>query len=199
MKTLRTFLLIFLLGFFLWKPNLSYSHEDEPPEDPPPYETPEFEDKPGGWFIGVDQGILFFVGESESLFSAQYFSSFYGGYSVQGIVGPMIKMSQAFGSLDHFSSPTTYFFMFEGGLRITPMKTMVSPFIEGSAGFYVLNFTDFGSPTNNDTNFTFSVGGGLEVAFGASRLTLGSTYRGFINSGQDLRSVTVTLGYGFQF
>ncbi|MFO1462931.1 MAG: outer membrane beta-barrel protein [bacterium] len=152
-----------------------------------------------GWFIGSDQGVLFFVGTGGNFMGPQYYGSVFGGYNVRGIVQPMLRIAQAIGSTDGFINATTFFFMMDGGFRITPIRTKFRPFFIGTVGFYHLDFNDFGFPMQDDTNFTFTAGGGLEYKFGASRLNVSSEYRGFINDGMDLRGVQVTLGYAFQF
>ncbi|MCE9625269.1 MAG: outer membrane beta-barrel protein, partial [Deltaproteobacteria bacterium] len=86
-----------------------------------------------------------------------------------------------------------------GGVRVTPLKTKFRPYFIGTVGFYHLDFNDFLSPIADDSNLTFTGGGGIEYEFGSSRIGLGSEYRGFINDGLDLRSVQVTFGYTFQF
>ncbi|HEX5033258.1 MAG TPA: hypothetical protein VFW62_02145, partial [bacterium] len=37
-----------------------------------------------GWFIGSDQGILFFVGTSDDFMGPQYYFTFFGGYNFKG-------------------------------------------------------------------------------------------------------------------
>ncbi len=152
-----------------------------------------------GWFIGSDQGVLFFVGTSGNFMDLQYYGSVFGGYNFRGIVQPLMRLSQAIGSTDGFFDATTFFFMLEGGLKITPIRTKFRPFFIGTVGFYHLDFNDFGSPIFDDTNFTFTAGGGLEYKFSSSRINVSSEYRGMINDGLDLRGVQVTLGYAFQF
>ncbi|KAB2841142.1 porin family protein [bacterium] len=152
-----------------------------------------------GWFIGSDQGVLFFVGTSGNFMDLQYYGSVYGGYNFRGIVQPLMRLSQAIGSTDGFFNATTFFFMLEGGLKITPIRYKFRPFFIGTVGFYHLDFNDFGSPIFDDTNFTFTAGGGLEYKFSSSRINVSSEYRGMINDGLDLRGVQVTLGYAFQF
>ncbi|MDL1872203.1 porin family protein [Deltaproteobacteria bacterium PRO3] len=152
-----------------------------------------------GWFIGSDQGVLFFVGTSGNFMDLQYYGSVYGGYNFRGIVQPLMRLSQAIGSTEGFFNATTFFFMLEGGLKITPIRTKFRPFFIGTVGFYHLDFNDFGSPIFDDTNFTFTAGGGLEYKFSSSRINVSSEYRGMINDGLDLRGVQVTLGYAFQF
>jgi len=152
-----------------------------------------------GWFIGSDQGVLFFVGNGDNLFGPQYYFTIFGGYNFKGWFQPMVRIAQAIGGTNTFFSTSTFFFMMEGGLRFTPIRTKVRPYFFGTAGFYVLSFDDFGFPVFSDTNFTYDTGGGIEVKFGPSRIGVGAGYRGFVNSGMNLHSVEVTLGYTFQF
>ena len=129
----------------------------------------------------------------------QYYGTIYGGYNIEGYFQPMIRIGQAIGSLNGFFQPTTYFFIFEGGFRATPIRTKVRPIFLGTAGFYVLDFTQFGSPVQTGVNFTFAGGGGLEVSFGHSHLDIIASYRGFTNRGPYLQGMEVTLGYTYQF
>ncbi len=177
---------------------LQAQEEGAPAPNPPPTYGSEKDDG-GGWFIGSDQGVLFFVGDSSNFVGAQYYGTEYGGYNVKGWFQPILRLGQALGSLNQFGNPTTFFFILEGGMRFTPIHTKVRPYFLGTGGMYVLNFSNFGSPVRDDTNFTFSGGGGLEVALGPSRIIVGSAYRGFINDGRNLKSVEVTVGYAFQF
>ena len=168
---------------------------------PPPQQQQQRVDyeKKGGWFIGSDQGILFFVGDSSDFMGPQYYFTFFGGYNFGGWISPMLRMAQAIGSARGFFDPTTFFFMLEGGVKITPLRTAFRPYIEGLLGFYLLDYSDFGFPIQDDVNFTFATGGGVEYVFGASTIGVGSSYRGMINDGLDMRGVQVTLGYSFQF
>lgn len=162
-------------------------YDDTPPE------------KRSGWFLGSDQGILFFVGDSADVLNSQYFGTLFGGYSVKGYFQPFFSIGQAIGSLDGFNA-TTFFFIFEGGARFTPLRTKVRPFFTGTLGVYILDFSTFpGVFLSNGANFTYSGGGGLAVSFGRSNLELKGSYRGFRNTGGDLQGVSVTLGYFFQF
>lgn len=157
------------------------------------------QDNPSGWFLGTDQGILFFTGDSDRFVNAQYYGTIYGGYNINGYFQPMLRIGQAIGSMSSFGNPTSFWFIMEGGFRATPLRTMVRPYFMGTAGFYVLSYDQFANPVAEGVNFTFSGGGGLEVAFGHSALTVGGAYRGFTNSGPYLNSVEITLGYRFQF
>ena len=160
-------------------------------------DTPE--QKRSGWFIGSDQGVLFFVGDSDKVLNAQYYGSLFGGYSLKGWVEPYFSLGQAIGSLSGFNV-TTFFFIFEGGARFYPIRTKIRPFLTGTAGLYVLDFSNFnGVLISNGANFTYSGGGGLTVTFGRSNLDLKGVFRGFNNTGGTLQSVAVTLGYFFQF
>lgn len=156
-------------------------------------------EKKSGWFLGSDQGVLFFVGDSGDFMGPQYYGSIFGGYNIQGYIAPMIRIAQTIGSARGFFDPTTFFFIMEGGVKITPLRTKFRPYFEGTAGFYVLDFSDLGFPIQDDVNFTFAAGGGIEYKFGASTIGIGSSYRGMINDGLNLRGVQVTLGYSFQF
>jgi hypothetical protein len=157
------------------------------------------EEDQGGWFLGSDQGVMFFVGDSANLVNLQYFGSVFGGYNIKGYFMPMIRLGQAIGSLDSFFQPTTFFFIFEGGFRATPLRTKIRPFFSATAGLYVLDVDDFGSPVRNGANFTFSAGGGIEYNFGHNTIGLGTEYRGFVNSGPFLNAIAITLGYTFTF
>ncbi len=152
-----------------------------------------------GWFLGSDQGVLFFVGNSSHFVGPQYYGSFFGGYNIRGIVQPIIRIGQAIGSTNGFINATTFFFTMEGGLRFTPLRTKFRPFFISTIGFYHLSFNDFGFPVFDDTNLTYTAGGGLEYKFGPSRINVSSEYRGFNNAGLNLHGVEVTLGYTFQF
>lgn len=162
-----------------------------------PYD--ELPEKRSGWFLGSDQGVLFFVGDSGDLFNVQYWGSLFGGYNVGGWVQPFVSLGQGIGTLKGFGNPTTFWFVFEGGSRFTPLHTVVRPFFSGTVGLYVLDFSNFGAPVNSGANLTYSGGGGLEFSFGRSNLELKGNYRGFRNAGGDLQGVTVTLGYFFKF
>jgi hypothetical protein len=111
----------------------------------------------------------------------------------------MLRIGQALGSLNQFGNASTFFFTLEGGIRVTPIRTKVRPYFLGTAGMYILNLSGPYTAVQSGTNLTYSGGGGLEVQFGSNRFTLGSAYRGFVNSGPDLTSVEITLGYIFQF
>ncbi len=156
-------------------------------------------EKQGGWFLGSDQGVLFFVGDSGDFMGPQYYGSIFGGYNFGGWIAPMLRIAQTIGSARGFFDPTTFFFIMEGGVKITPLRSKFRPYIEGLVGFYLLDYSDFGFPIQDDVNFTFATGGGIEYKFGASTIGVGSSYRGMINTGLDLRGVQVTLGYSFQF
>jgi hypothetical protein len=202
MKFRRYILLLCTVGAlsFPMKTQAQGITEVSPQNSPSPTSEYEKEEKDSGWFIGSDQGVLFFVGNSSHLVGTQYYGTLFGGYTVKGIFQPMVRIGQAIGTLNGFFDPTTFFFIMEGGFEVTPLRTMISPYFRGTSGFYVLSFDDFGGPpVQTDTNFTYSGGGGVKVKFGSSRLTIGSAYRGFINSGINLQSVEVTLGYTFQF
>jgi hypothetical protein len=129
----------------------------------------------------------------------QYYSTIFGGYNFRGIFQPMIRLGQAIGSANGFFDPTTFFFILEGGFRVTPIRYKFRPYFVGSAGMYVLSFDDFGFPVDGGVNFTYSGGGGLEYSFGSNTISLGSAFRGFVNGGLDFNGVEVTLGYVFQF
>lgn len=171
-------------------PSLSHAALDE---------EVEYKEKSSGWTLGTDQGVLFFIGDSAGLVNPQYYGTIYGGYNIKGIFMPMVRLGQAYGSLSGFGNPSTYWFSMEGGFRVTPLRTKVRPFFLASAGFYVLSFTDLGTPVDNGLNFTFSGGGGLEVEFGPSALTVEGAYHGFANGGPYLEGISVTLGYRYQF
>lgn len=164
---------------------------------PPNFELEKHDEN--GWFLGSDLGVLFFVGNGEHFIGPQFYSSFFGGYNIRGIVQPILRLGQAVGSTNGFFHDTTFFFMMDAGLRFTPLRTKFRPFFLGTVGFYSLSFNDFGFPVFADTNLTFTGGGGLEYKFGPNRINVASEYRGFINNGIDLRGVEVTLGYSFQF
>lgn len=192
MKAFRLVLIILFFFFATAPAHAAYDGEGEGP-----YEIGV--EKRSGWSLGTDQGILFFVGNSSNFVNAQYYGTLFFGYNFEGYIMPIIQIGQAFGSLKGFGTPTTFWFMMDGGFRVTPLRTKVRPFLEGTGGFYVLSFTDLGSPVNGELNFTFLGRGGIEVEFGRSALTVGGGYRGFINSGLYLQGVEVTLGYRFQF
>ncbi|HKX12574.1 MAG TPA: hypothetical protein VJP40_05430, partial [bacterium] len=122
-------------------------------------------------------------------------------YNFGGWIAPMLRMGQAIGNARGFGffDPTTFFFIMEGGVKITPLRSKFRPYFEGLVGFYLLDYSDFGFPVQDDFNFTFATGGGVEYKFGASIIGVGASYRGMINDGLDLRGVQVTLGYTFQF
>jgi hypothetical protein len=172
-------------------------------EEVPPQEGGIYDDTPpekrSGWFLGGDQGVLFFVGDSAQVFNAQYYGSVFGGYNIKGWIQPMVSLGQAIGSLNGFGA-TTFWFIFEGGARFTPLRTKVRPFFLGTAGLYILDFSNFGGVfVSSGANFTYSGGGGVMVSFGRSNLEVKGIYRGFRNNGGDLQGVAVTLGYYFQF
>ena len=172
----------------------------EEPADGQPYPASiELKEKDSGWFIGTDQGVLFFVGTSGNFMSPQFYSSIFGGYDIKGYVQPILRISSAFGNTDEAFPTTTFFFMMEGGVRFTPLRTKFRPYFISTVGFYFLDFPDFAFPIASDTNFTFTAGGGLEYKFGSGRINIGSEYRGMLNDRIDLRGVQVTLGYIFQF
>ena len=152
------------------------------------------------WFLGSDQGVLFFTNDAGNFINLQYYSTIYGGYNIRDIVQPMIRLGQGIGSADAFFNPTTFFFILEAAVKVTPIRYKIRPFLVGSAGMYVLDFDDFGFPIRDGVNFTFATGGGLEFSFGGhNTIGIGAEYRGFLNEGLDLFGVTVTLGYTFQF
>jgi len=188
-----------LLPLLMFSFRVSAYEEDAPPQNPGNvYE----EEKLSGWFLGSDQGILFFVGNSAHFIGPQYYGTLFGGYNIKGIFQPMLRLGNAVGNANAFFNPTTFFFTVEAAFKVTPIaRGRFSPYFLGSLGMYILNFDDFGSPVRQNTNLTFAGGGGLEVRFGGNHnhVTIGSEYRGFVNSGPDLRSVDVTLGYAFQF
>jgi hypothetical protein len=156
-------------------------------------------EKRSSWFLGSDQGVLFFVGDSAKVLNPQYYGSLFGGYSIKGWIQPMVSLGQAIGSLNNIND-TTFFFFFEGGARFFPIRTKVRPFFFGTAGLYVLNFSNFaGSLVSTGANFTYTGGGGLTVTFGRSNLELKGAFRGLNNNGAFLEGVAVTLGYFFQF
>lgn len=189
---------LLLLAACLWiaRPAAAQISEIAPTEGVG-YTAPENDE--GGWFLGSDQGVMFFVGDSGNFVNPQYFGSVFGGYNIKGYFQPMIRLGQAIGSLDSFFNPTTFFFIFEGGFRATPLRTKVRPYFSGTAGMYVLDVDDFGSPVRNGVNFTFSGGAGLEFSFGHNTIGVGGEYRGFVNPGPYLNAVAVTLGYTFTF
>lgn len=166
---------------------------------PYPAHPPVDYEKQSGWFLGSDQGVLFFVGDSGDFMGPQYYGSIFGGYNFGGWIAPMLRIAQTIGSARGFFDPTTFFFIMEGGVKITPLRSKFRPYFEGTLGFYLLDYSDFGFPIQDDVNFTFATGGGIEYKFGASTIGVGSSYRGMINSGLDLRGVQVTFGYTFQF
>ncbi|HCU23918.1 MAG TPA: hypothetical protein DF383_02785 [Deltaproteobacteria bacterium] len=198
-RILFAFFLIFLLG----GASTLAAQETPPPEypdQPYPPPGPKFgEPHESGWFMGSDQGVLLFVGNSSNFFNAQYYGTIFGGYNFKGIVAPMLRIGQAFGSTNELFDVGTFIFILEGGLRVTPLRSKFRPYFLGTAGFYVLDFNDFDFPVADGLDFTFSAGGGFEYQLGASRIGLGSVYRGFVNPRTDLRSVEITLGYTFQF
>lgn len=168
-----------------------------PGQEPRPVEkNPEHR---SGWFLGSDQGVLFFVGDSDNFMGPQYYFTFFGGYNFNGWIAPMLRMGQAIGNANGFFDPTTFFFILEGGVKITPLRTKFRPYFEGLLGFYVLDYDDFGFPIRDDVNFTFSTGGGVEYKFGANTIGVGAAYRGMLNEGLDMQGVQVTFVYSFQF
>jgi len=177
--------------------NNQYPQQQYPQQYPPNFELQKHDEN--GWFVGSDLGVLFFVGNSEHFIGPQFYSSFFGGYNIRGIVQPILRLGQAVGSTNGFFHDTTFFFMMDGGLRFTPLRTKFRPFFIGTVGFYSLSFNDFGFPVFSDTNLTYTGGGGLEYKFGPNRINIASEYRGFVNNGMNLQGVEVTLGYTFQF
>ncbi len=179
--------------------------EDDPGLTPPSGQNApqQFDDrepyKRSGWFLGSEQGVLLFLGNSSNLVDPQYLGTLFGGYRIQGWVYPYLRMSQAIGSLGGFFNPTTFFFMLEGGVKFTPLRTFIRPFFQGGLGFYVLDFTQFGSTVQTGVDFTAHGGGGIEFCFGHSSINLSSNYRIFQNGGPDLQAVEATLGYSWQF
>jgi hypothetical protein len=193
--------LILFLTLILCAPAFSvhaaYGEEDGQQDNGVYDDTPE--QKRSGWFLGSDQGVLFFVGDSDQVLNAQYYGSLFGGYSIKGWFQPFVSLGQAIGSLDAFNV-TTFFFIFEGGARFYPVRTKIRPFFLATTGLYVLDFSNFpGSLISTGANFTYSAGGGIAFTFGRSNLDLKGVYRGFHNNGADLQGVAVTLGYFFQF
>lgn len=186
MKAVRIALILFVLSTFAIPAHAEY--EGEFPQE-----------NPSGWFLGTDQGILFFPGNSGRFINPQYYGTIFGGYDINGYFQPMLRIGQALGTMSSFGNPTSFWFILEGGFRATPLRTKVRPYFTGTAGFYVLSFNNFGNPVQDELNFTFSGGGGLEIAFGRSAITVGGAYRGFTNSGPYLNGVEITLGYKFQF
>lgn len=182
---------IILLTIFLLGPVSSvhgyYEGEDEPPE------------KRSGWFLGSDQGVMFWLGDTANFFNVQYYGTLFGGYNIKGYVQPLIRFGQAIGSLKGFGNPTTYWFIIEGGARFTPLRTKIRPFFVGTGGLYVLDFSNFGSLIQTGANFTYTGGGGIQFSFGRSTLELKGQYRGFLNGGGNLQGMNVTFGYFFQF
>lgn len=176
-------------------------------EGPPPYEQGGYASGGYGenplhrssWFLGSDQGVLFFVGNSSNLLNLQYYSTIFGGYDIKGYVQPMLRFGTALGNAEVFFNPSTFFFILEGAVRVTPLRTKIRPYIEASAGMYILDFDDFGFPIRDGVNFTYSAGGGVEFRFGHNAVSVGSAFRGFVNSGFDFNGVTVTFGYAFHF
>lgn len=196
MKITRILLtLLFLVG--LSSPALA-DYEGE--EGPGPYGV---EEKRSGFFMGTDQGVLFWVGNSANFMGIHYYGTIFGGYNVKGYIQPLVRISQGFGSVQNqsagFSNASSYLFIMEAGARFTPLRTKVRPFFSGMAGFYVLNFGGIATPVTSGVDFTFSGGGGLEVEFGRSTITLLGEYRGLRNGGPYLQGVAVTFGYIFQF
>ncbi len=168
------------------------------------YEAPpQAEEDPthrSGWFLGSDQGVLIFTGNGGNFFNLQYYSNIFGGYNFKGLFQPMVRLGQAIGSAELFFNPTTFFFIFEAGVRITPIRYKVRPYFIGTAGLYYLDFDDFGFPIREGANFTYTGGGGIEILFGSHNgITIGGEFRGFVNDGLDFYGVTVSLGYTFQF
>lgn len=196
MKILH-FLLVVLTTLTLAYPAHG-AYEGEEEGGPGPYEVKDPATS-SGWFMGTNQGVLFFVGDSSDLVGTQYYGIIQGGYSIKGIFKPMFRLGQAIGRLNGFLDPTTFFFIFEAGFKVTPLRTKVRPHFLGSAGFYILDFSNVPSAVHRDTNFTFSGGGGLEIQFGRSIMDLTGAYRYFVNSGANLQGVEITLGYMFQF
>lgn len=199
MRFVRFFLILMVL--WTWAAPLHAAYDGEGQEGP--YEEGKWDQpawKRGGWFLGSEQGVLFFVGNNNQFANTQYYGNVFGGYNFKGWFSPVFRMGNGWGSIPTpIGSSSSYFFIFEGGIRATPLRTMVRPFFEGTAGVYILSFDNFGSPVQSEANFTYTGGGGLEVSFGRSNLTIGGEYRGFNNSGVSLTGVTITLGYYFQF
>jgi len=174
------------------------SYGGQPP--PPPQQYQEDPTHRSGWFLGSDQGVLFFVGNSSNLLNAQYYSTIFGGYDIKGYFQPMLRIGSAIGNAEVFFNSGTWFFTFEGVVRATPLRYKIRPYFEASAGLYILSFDDFGFPIRDGTNFTWSAGGGIEFIFaGHNAVSVGSAYRGFVNEGFDFNGVTVTFSYAFKF
>jgi hypothetical protein len=195
----KFFILLLTLSLCLSAFSVQAAYDEEGGPEGDVYDETPFQ-KRSGWFLGSDQGVLFFVGDSDQVLNLQYYGSLFGGYSFKGFIQPMISLGQAIGSLDGFNI-TTFFFIFEGGARFTPLRTKVRPFFTGTVGLYVLDFSEFsGVLVSSGANLTYSGGGGIAVTFGRSNLEVKSSYRGFRNNGGgDLQGITVTLGYYFQF
>jgi hypothetical protein len=197
---MRKFAILFITLLFIlpvYSVHAAYVEEEVPPQGEVFDDTPP--EKRSGWFLGSDQGVLFFVGDSAQVLNAQYYGSLFGGYNIKGYIQPLVSLGQAIGSTSGFNS-STFWFIFEGGARFTPLRTKVRPFFSGTAGLYVLSVDTFpGILITSGANFTYSGGGGIAVSFGRSNLEVKGTYRGFRNSGGDLQGVAVTLGYFFQF
>jgi hypothetical protein len=94
----------------------------------------------------------------------QYYSSVFGGYNVHDIVQPLLRLSQAFGTSNGFFNSTTFFFMMEGGVRVTPIRYKFRPYFISTVGFYLLNFDDFGSPIFDGLNFTYTAAAGSNTS-----------------------------------
>lgn len=195
MKSLVAFLI--LLGSL--SPSLARPARAQEVVEPGAYGPLEQDPHRNRWFLGTDQGVLFFVRDGGNFINAQYYSTIYGGYNIREIVQPMVRIGQAIGSANAFFNPTTFFFIFEAAVKVTPVRYWVRPYFLGSAGMYVLSFDDFGFPVRDNVNFTYSGGGGLEFSFGRNTVGLGSAFRGFNNSGLNLYGVEVTFGYTFSF
>ena len=208
MKRLASCFILILTLLLSLTPSLHAQQDPEPvPEDgegvdPQPSYRPlhYYNDDGSGWFIGSDQGAWIFVGRSDDLISTQYYSTLFGGYNFKGLVQPMFRLGSAVGNISDLYAPRNFFFTFEAAVKVTPLKTKVRPYMVASAGLYVLDFEESYTPLYNEANFTYSVGAGLEVALTEHNLiTLGSSYRGFINQGPDLQAVEITAGYSYQF
>lgn len=196
MKQYRLYFLI-LLSVLITTPSFAAYEGESENEEPGAYE--ESIEKQSGWFMGTDQGVMFFVGNANRFANAQYYGTIYGGYNIKGYLQPMLRIGQAFGSLQGFGNPSSFWLIVEGGFRVTPLRTKIRPFFLGTIGFYYLNVANLGNPVRGGNNLTFAGGGGLEIEFGRSILQLGSAYRGFRNTGPYLQAVEITIGYQFEF
>ena len=86
MKKFLSFFL-FALSFAAAVPAFAQPDDYGSPH-PPPQQVDQ--EKQGGWFLGSDQGVLFFVGTGDDFMGPQYYGSIFGGYNIDGWIAPML-------------------------------------------------------------------------------------------------------------